>query len=47
MLHDVVCTHCAKVQKYEQGKIGLQCDGNKVVEYYGKRIKILSARVSF
>ena len=37
-------THCAKVQKYEQGKIGLQffiCGANNVVEHYGKIIKIL------
>ena len=36
--------HCAKVQKYEQGKIGLQffiCDTNNVVEHYAKKIKIL------
>ena len=31
-------THCAKVQKYEQGKIGVQfCGANNVVEHYGKK----------
>ena len=42
-------THCAKVQKYEQGKIGVQfliCDTNNVVEpgvgHYGKLTKILN-----
>ena len=39
--HASVCTHCAKVQKYEQVKIFLICDTNNVVEHYGKRIKIL------
>ena len=35
--NDLNCkqTHTAKVQKYEQGKIGLQCDATKVVGYYG------------
>jgi hypothetical protein len=39
--------HCAKVQKYEQGKLGLQffiCGANNVVEHYGKIIKILNGR---
>ena len=26
--------YCAKVQKYEQGKMGLICDANNLVEYY-------------
>ena len=34
-------THCAKVQKYKQGKIGLQFHANNEEEYYGKIIKIL------
>ena len=37
-------THLAKVQKYEQGKIGIHfftCFANNAVEHYGKRIKIL------
>ena len=36
-------SHCAKVQKQEQAKIGLQliCCANNVVEHYGKIIKIL------
>ena len=36
--------HCAKIQKYEQGKIGIHffiCFANNAVEHYGKRIKIL------
>ena len=36
-------THCAKVQKYEQGKIGLQFYANNEVEYYGNRIEILKS----
>ena len=37
--------HTTKVQKYEQGKIGLQffiCDADNVVEHFEKRIKILN-----
>ena len=42
--YSITTAHCAKVQKYEQGKIGLQfliCGANNVVEHYGKRTKIL------
>ena len=35
--------HCAKVQKYKQGKIGVQfLISNNVVGHYGKIIKILN-----